>query len=98
MLSEYLKTQPIEPMLRDEGRNLFPPAEDRKSWEAISPEQREEIRALNAEYAAPYPMRTATESLRCWPAVLSRRRRLIRSSTGSGASQRKPAGSSARIT
>ena len=63
MLSEYLKTQPIEPMLRDEGRNLFPPAEDRKSWEAISPEQREEIRVLNAEYAAPYPMRTATEFL-----------------------------------
>ena len=63
MLSEYLKTHPIEPLLRDEGRNLFPPAEDRKNWEAISPEQREEICALNAEYAAPYPMRTATEFL-----------------------------------
>ena len=63
MLSEHLKAHPIEPLLRDEGRNLFPSAEDRGAWEAVSPEQREEIRTLNAEYAAPYPMRTATEFL-----------------------------------
>ena len=63
MLSEYLKKHPIEPLLRQKGRKLFPSADDRDSWDGITAEQREEIRALNVEYAAPYPMRTATEFL-----------------------------------
>jgi len=63
MLREYMKTHPVEPLLREEGRDLFPAADDRERWEGIDPGLREEIRGLNAEYAAPYPMRTATEFL-----------------------------------
>ena len=63
MLRESMKTHPVEPLLREDGRDLFPAADDRERWEGIDPGLREEIRGLNAEYAAPYPMRTATEFL-----------------------------------
>jgi len=61
MFAEYLKAHPLLPLLRPEGRQLFPSAEDQKAWKTILPDHREEIASLAAAYAEiPYPMRTAT--------------------------------------
>ena len=61
MLMEKIRNNPIAPLLTEEGRRLFPAAEDRPAWESIRPEHRAEILELAESYAKqPYPMRTAT--------------------------------------
>jgi len=61
MLTEFLREHPAEALLRGGTRELYPPAEDRKAWDGIRAEYREEIRAMAAGYEKmPYPLRTAT--------------------------------------
>ena len=61
MFTEYLETHPLSEMLREEQRELYPPAENRPAWESLSEKLKGEIRELAEVYGGiPYPLRTAT--------------------------------------
>jgi len=61
MLTAFLQAHPMRELLTGGTRVLYPPAEDRRAWEGIPAEYRQEIRALAEEYAAvPYPLRSAS--------------------------------------
>ena len=61
MLTAFLQVHPMRELLSGGTRVLWPPADDRRAWEAILPEYRREIRELAEEYAKiPYPIRSAT--------------------------------------
>ena len=61
MFTEYLETHPLSEMLREERRELYPPAENRPAWESLSEKLKGEIRELAEVYGGiPYPLRTAT--------------------------------------
>ena len=61
MFTEYLKDHPMGELLKGGTRKLYPPAEDRKAWDGISAEYRQEIRKLAEAYTGiPYPARSAS--------------------------------------
>ena len=61
MLTAFLQAHPMRELLSGGTRVLWPPADDRRAWEAILPGYRREIRELAEEYAKiPYPIRSAT--------------------------------------
>ncbi len=61
MLTEFLQTHPMQEMLKSGTRVLYPPAEDRPSWDGIPTEYRQEILKMAEEYAkTAYPPRNAT--------------------------------------
>lgn len=61
MLTAFLQEHLLREMLQDGTRVLYPPAEDRRAWDGIPAEYRQEIRKLAEEYAAvPYPARSAS--------------------------------------
>lgn len=64
MLTEFLQEHPAAEMLKSGTRVLYPPAENRKAWNSIREESRNEIRSLAEEYARiPYPFRSAADFL-----------------------------------
>ena len=61
MLTAFLQAHPMRELLSGGTRVLWPPADDRRAWEAILPGYRREIRELAEEYAKiPYPIRSAS--------------------------------------
>ena len=61
MLTAFLQKHPLRELLRGGTRVLYPPAEDRRAWDGIPAEYRQEIRKLAEEYAeVPYPLRSAS--------------------------------------
>ena len=61
MFTAFLQQHPMEEMIRNGTRKLYPAAEDRQAWDGIPEESRKEIRELAAAYREiPYPMRRAT--------------------------------------
>ena len=59
MFASYLKNHPAEELLRHGTRELYPSAEDRRAWDGIPAEYRNEIREMAETYAKiPYPDRT----------------------------------------
>ena len=59
MFASYLKKHPAEELLKNGTRELYPPAEDRRAWDGIPAEYRNEIREMAEAYAKiPYPART----------------------------------------
>ena len=52
MFTDFLNRAPMETLLLEQARRLYPPAEDRQAWDGIPPAGREEIRKLAAEWAA----------------------------------------------
>ncbi len=61
MLTAFLQKHPMSGLLKGGTRKLYPPAEDRRAWDGIREESRQEIRKLAAEYAETgYPERSAT--------------------------------------
>ena len=61
MFTAFLRDHPMAGLLKCGTRMLYPPAEDRRAWDGIPDEYREEIRGLADTYARiPYPVRSAT--------------------------------------
>ena len=61
MFTEFLRSNPLEPLLCRGTRRLVPSAADRKAWDGIPEGFRREIRDLAAVYAdVPYPFRSAS--------------------------------------
>jgi len=61
MLTAFLQFHPMRELLADGTRVLYPPAGDRKAWDGIPGEYRQEIRAMAEAYAKiPYPLRSAS--------------------------------------
>ena len=46
MLTEYLREHPLNEMLKDGVRELYPSAEDRAAWDSIPEAYRAEIRVM----------------------------------------------------
>ena len=60
MFNTFLQEHPLEKQLREGTRELYPAAEDRKAWDGIPAEYRQEIRELAEQYGKiPYPERSA---------------------------------------
>ena len=60
MFNAFLQEHPLEKLLREGTRELYPVAEDRKAWDGIPAEYRQEIRELAEQYGKiPYPERSA---------------------------------------
>ena len=60
MFNAFLQEHPLEKLLREGTRELYPAAEDRKAWDGIPAEYRQEIRELAEQYGKiPYPERSA---------------------------------------
>ena len=61
MFTEFLRKTPMEGLIRYGTRCLYPAAENRKAWDGIPEEIRQEIRGLATAYGKiPYPQRTAS--------------------------------------
>ena len=61
MFTAFLQKHPMEEMIRNGTRELYPTAEDRQAWDGIPEESRKEIRELAAAYGKiPYPARSAS--------------------------------------
>ena len=61
MFTAFLRKHPMEELIRNGNRELYPAAEDRQAWDGIPEETRLEIRTLAEEYGKiPYPSRSAT--------------------------------------
>ena len=61
MITAFLQKHPLRDLLKNGTRILYPPAEDRQSWNGIAAEYRQEIRELAEAYAKiRYPQRSAT--------------------------------------
>ena len=61
MFTAFLQDHPMQALMRDGTRILYPSAADRPAWEGISAEYRQEIRELASAYAQiPYPVRSAS--------------------------------------
>ena len=61
MFTAFLQDHPMQALMRDGTRILYPSAADRPAWEGISAEYRQEIQGLAAAYAkVPYPFRNAS--------------------------------------
>ena len=61
MLTAFLQEHPMRELLKSGTRRLYPPAEDRRAWDGIPAEYRQEIRELAEAYASvPYPARSAS--------------------------------------
>ena len=64
LFSDYLDTHSLWECLAEAPVHLFPPMDDRAAWEAIAPEDREDLLALADTYRdVPYPLCTATQFL-----------------------------------
>ena len=60
MFNTFLQEHPLEKLLREGTRELYPAAEDWKAWDGIPAEYRQEIRELAEQYGKiPYPERSA---------------------------------------
>ena len=61
MFTTFLQSHPMEEMLREGSRSLYPAAGDRQAWDGVPEEMRMEIRKLAAAWRdIPYPMRSAS--------------------------------------
>ncbi len=61
MLTAFLETHPLAELLRYGTRKLYPAAADRRAWDGIPEEYRQEIGDLAEAYSKkPYPVRTAS--------------------------------------
>ena len=61
MFTSFLQSHPMEEMLREGSRSLYPAAGDRQAWDGVPEEMRMEIRKLSAAWRdIPYPMRSAS--------------------------------------
>ena len=61
MFTTFLQSHPMEEMLREGSRSLYPAAGDRQAWDGVPEEMRMEIRKLAAACRdIPYPMRSAS--------------------------------------